>query len=130
MMSLLWFILFVAVILFVAYRRFSLLNATIAFTVLLLAYSLWGAAGPLWKGLLWLALGVMWLLNVKSLRQTFITKPFLLVYRRLLPSMSSTEKEALEAGTVWWDGELFTGGPHWNKLMSAHPPRLTAEEQA
>ena len=130
MMSLLWFILFVAVTLFVAYRRFSLLNATITFTVLLLAYSLWGATGPLWKGVLWLVLAVPWLLNIKSLRQTFITKPFLLVYRRLLPSMSSTEREALEAGTVWWDGELFTGGPHWNKLMSARPPRLTAEEQA
>ena len=34
-------------------------------------------------------------------------------YLRLLPSMSQTEKEALEAGTVWWDGELFTGAPRW-----------------
>jgi acyl-CoA dehydrogenase len=127
MMTLLWIILFVAVTLFVAYRRFSLLNATITFTVLLLAYSLWGAGGVVWKGVLWLLLAVMWLLNVKSLRQTFITKPFLLVYRRLLPSMSSTEKEALEAGTVWWEGELFTGGPKWNKLMSARAPRLSAE---
>ncbi len=55
MLSFLWFVLFVAVALFVAYRRFSLLNSTIAFTVLLLAYTVWGAAGPLWKGLLWLA---------------------------------------------------------------------------
>ncbi len=130
MMTLLWIILFVAVTLFVAYRRFSLLNATVTFTVLLLAYSLWGAGGVVWKGVLWLLLAVMWLFNIKSLRQTFITKPFLLVYRRLLPSMSSTEKEALEAGTVWWEGELFTGGPKWNKLMSARAPRLSAEEQA
>src|SRR5262245_22344094 len=130
MMSLFWFVLFVAVALFVAYRRFSLLNATIAFTALLLVYTVFGSAGALWKGLLWLALGGMWLLNIKPLRQTFITKPFLLVYRRLLPPMSSTEKEALEAGTVWWDGELFTGGPKWSKLISAQPPRLTAEEQA
>ena len=48
----------------------------------------------------------------------------------MLPSMSQTEKDALEAGTVWWDGELFTGGPDWDKLLSATPPRLTAEEQA
>ena len=130
MMSLFWFALFIAVALFVAYRRFSLLNSTIAFTALLVAYTAFGAAGPLWKGLLWLALATLWLLNVKPLRQTFITKPFLLIYRRLLPSMSSTEKEALEAGTVWWDGELFTGGPRWNKLMSAQPPRLRPEEQA
>ena len=48
----------------------------------------------------------------------------------MLPSMSDTEREALEAGTVWWDGELFTGRPDWNKLLSAQAPRLTADEQA
>jgi acyl-CoA dehydrogenase len=48
----------------------------------------------------------------------------------LLPSMSSTEREALDAGTVWWDGELFTGGPNWQKLMSAKAPALSAAEQA
>ncbi len=51
-------------------------------------------------------------------------------YRRLLPAMSDTEREALEAGTVWWDGELFTGRPDWRKLAAAPPPALSAEEQA
>jgi len=51
-------------------------------------------------------------------------------YLKLLPSMSQTEKEALEAGTVWWDGELFTGAPRWEKLLAAKPPALSAEEQA
>jgi acyl-CoA dehydrogenase len=51
-------------------------------------------------------------------------------YRRLLPPMSSTERDALEAGTVWWEGELFTGNPDWRKLRDAAPPRLTDEEQA
>ena len=55
-----------------------------------------------------------------------ISGPFLRAYRRLLPSMSQTEKEALEAGTVWWDGELFTGAPRWEKLLSAKAPQLTA----
>jgi acyl-CoA dehydrogenase len=134
MMSLAWFILFVAVTLFVAYRRYSLLNATIAFTALVLAYTVFTGPdstwGVVWRILLWLALAPLWLLTIKPLRQAFVTRPFLRTYKRLLPSMSSTEKEALEAGTVWWDGELFTGGPHWNKLMSARPPRLSAEEQA
>jgi acyl-CoA dehydrogenase len=48
----------------------------------------------------------------------------------MLPAMSDTEREALEAGTVWWDGELFTGKPDWSKLLSAKAPQLTAEEQA
>jgi acyl-CoA dehydrogenase len=59
-----------------------------------------------------------------------LTRPFLKKYRRLLPSMSATEREALDAGTVWWDGELFTGGPDWRKLMSAKVPVLTPTEQA
>ena len=50
---------------------------------------------------------------------------------KLLPSMSQTEREALEAGTVWWDGELFTGAPRLAKLLDTPaPPMLTAEEQA
>ena len=36
-------------------------------------------------------------------------------YRRMLPSMSDTEREALEAGNVWWDGELFSGMPEWDR---------------
>jgi acyl-CoA dehydrogenase len=48
----------------------------------------------------------------------------------MLPAMSRTEEDALAAGTVWWDGELFTGDPDWRKLGEALPPRLSVEEQA
>jgi alkylation response protein AidB-like acyl-CoA dehydrogenase len=44
--------------------------------------------------------------------------------------MSDTERVALEAGTVWWDGELFRGNPDWNKLLAYPVPKLTAEEQS
>ena len=44
--------------------------------------------------------------------------------------MSDTEREALEAGDVWWDAELFTGNPDWAKLLATAPATLTAEEQA
>ncbi len=130
MLSVAWFVVFVGLILFAAYRRFSLLQTSITFTVLLLAYSLWGAAATWWNAVLLLPIAAMWLLNINPLRQTFITRPFLRVYRRLLPSMSTTEKEALEAGTVWWDGQLFTGSPGWDQLMSCRAPTLSAEEQA
>jgi acyl-CoA dehydrogenase len=130
MLSLVWLILFVGTLVYLAYRRVSLAKATAAVGVLLLAYSLWGDAGWLWTSVLWVLYAPLALLNLAPLRLTFLTKPFLLAYRRLLPAMSSTEREALEAGTVWWDGELFTGGPDWDKLMSAKRPELTAEEQA
>ncbi len=70
------------------------------------------------------------LLNVPPLRRALISKPLLSAYRRLLPPMSDTERVALEAGTVWWEGELFRGDPDW-KMLHAYPdPVLTAEEQA
>ena len=50
--------------------------------------------------------------------------------QKLLPAVSQTEQEALEAGTVWWDGELFSGKPNWKKLLAYPKPVLTAEEQA
>src|SRR5271170_6962638 len=126
-------LLFVAAVLFLAYRRLSLLTFTATFTLLLAAYTLLGSAGTpagIWKGFLWLLLAALWLLNLRPLRKALITRPFMRAYLRLLPSMSQTEKEALEAGTVWWDGELFTGAPNWAKLLSAKAPQLTAEEQA
>jgi acyl-CoA dehydrogenase len=126
-------LLFIAAVLFLAYRRLSLLAFTVTFTVLLAAYTVLGASSApagVWKGLLWVLLASLWLLNVRPLRKALITRPFMKAYLKLLPSMSQTEKEALEAGTVWWDGELFTGAPNWAKLLSAKAPQLTAEEQA
>jgi len=126
-------LLFIAAVLLLAYRRLSLLVFTATFTVLLVAYTLLGAHGApagVWKGFLWVLLASLWLLNVRPLRKALITRPFMKAYLKLLPSMSQTEREALEAGTVWWDGELFTGAPKWSKLLSAKPPQLSAEEQA
>ncbi|MDH5578341.1 MAG: acyl-CoA dehydrogenase, partial [Betaproteobacteria bacterium] len=51
-------------------------------------------------------------------------------YRRILPDMSPTEKEAIDAGTVWWDGDLFSGRPDWERLLATPAPKLSAEEQA
>ncbi|HTT42552.1 MAG TPA: acyl-CoA dehydrogenase [Steroidobacteraceae bacterium] len=121
---------FIAAVLFLAYRRLSLISFTCTFTVLFAAYLWFGAPAGVWKGFLGLLLAGLWLLNVRPLRQALITRPFMKTYLKLLPPMSQTEKEALEAGTVWWDGELFTGAPRWRKLLAAQPPQLSAEERA
>jgi acyl-CoA dehydrogenase len=65
-----------------------------------------------------------------TLRQRLITKPFLRWYRKQLPPMSDTEREAIDAGTVWWDGQLFSGRPDWRILREYPKPQLSAEEQA
>jgi len=130
MLSLVWFLLFLGVVLWVAYRKAGLVTATLAIAAVLAGYTMTGAAPLWWKLVLWAAFAPLALLNVRPLRVRFLSRPFLRVYKRMLPSMSSTEREALEAGTVWWDGELFTGQPDWKKLLEAKPPALTTEEQA
>ena len=122
--------LFVLLVVYLAYRRLPLLIYTLTFTALLAAYIVLGHPGGLWQGALWLLLALLWLFNIRPLRKALISRPFLRTYLRLLPAMSDTEREALEAGTVWWDGELFSGNPDWSKLRANPPPRLTAQEQA
>jgi acyl-CoA dehydrogenase len=123
-------VLFVIAVLVLAYKRLPLLAFSVVFTLLFVAYSWFDEPSGLWKGLLLLMLLLMWLFNIRPLRKALISRPFLKTYLRLLPVMSATEREALEAGTVWWDGELFTGKPEWNRLLQARPAQLTAEEQA
>jgi acyl-CoA dehydrogenase len=123
-------LLFVGAVLFMAYKRLPLIVFTLVFTVLLAAYTFVPPAYGVWKGFLWVMLITLWLFNVRPLRKAIVSRPFLKAYMRMLPSMSQTEKEALEAGTVWWDGELFTGKPRFEKLLASKAPALTAEEQA
>jgi acyl-CoA dehydrogenase len=127
---LMWLLIFVGGALYLAYHRISLRAATLAVAVVLVAYSVFGSGSLPWTIALWTAFAALVLLNIDAIRLRYVTKPFLMVYRRMLPTMSDTEREALEAGTVWWDGELFTGKPDWPKLLSAKAPQLTAEEQA
>ena len=68
-------------------------------------------------------------LVVLPLRRALISKPLLRVFRKVMPPMSQTEREALEAGTVGFDGELFSGSPAWRKLLATRRTRLTADEQ-
>jgi acyl-CoA dehydrogenase len=69
-------------------------------------------------------------LNIVPLRRGLISDHVLAKFRRILPDMSQTEKEAIDAGTVWWDADLFSGKPDWNRMLAIPAPRLSAEEQA
>ncbi|MEO7208374.1 MAG: acyl-CoA dehydrogenase [Steroidobacteraceae bacterium] len=125
-----WLALFVGAICILAYRRASLVASTGVLLMLLALYWALGAAPMWWKAVVSVPFAILFLFNVRPLRIRLLTRPFMKKYRKLLPAMSSTEREALDAGTVWWDGELFTGGPNWQKLMSAKAPVLTPAEQA
>ncbi|HEY0662549.1 MAG TPA: acyl-CoA dehydrogenase family protein, partial [Lysobacter sp.] len=69
-------------------------------------------------------------LLIPAIRLPFVTKPLLGFYTKILPPLSETERTALEAGTVGFEGELFSGKPDWNELLSQPKPELSSEEQA
>ncbi len=66
----------------------------------------------------------------RDLRRKFLTRPIYNMARKVMPPISDTEREAIDAGSVWWDGALFTGNPNWNELLAMPPAKLTEREQA
>lgn len=69
-------------------------------------------------------------MRLKTFRRDHVSKPIFNWARKIMPPISETEREAIDAGTVWWDGELFTGDPDWEQLVAMPPARLSDEEQA
>jgi acyl-CoA dehydrogenase len=69
-------------------------------------------------------------LNLPVLRRAVASDRILAAFRKVLPQMSQTEREAIEAGTVWWDAELFSGRPDWKRLVGVPAPKLTPEERS
>ncbi len=95
-----------------------------------LALPAFGLLGPVGAIIGWfLFVPVALVLNVTSLRRTLVSDRVLAIYRKIAPSISQTEREALEAGTVWWEGDLFAGNPDWNRLLAYPAPTLSAEER-
>ncbi|MEX1220899.1 MAG: acyl-CoA dehydrogenase FadE [Idiomarina sp.] len=123
----LWIVASLLVLGVLIYQRASLLLTSLAL-VGLFAVGQWaGIVGPV----LWVLLALVLIpLNLAPLRTSLLTKPLLKMYRSVMPEMSTTEKDAIDAGTVWWEGELFRGAPDWKKLHSIKKSELSAEEQA
>ncbi|MBP8216587.1 MAG: acyl-CoA dehydrogenase, partial [Thauera sp.] len=114
-----------------AYGRAPLFAWLVAGLAWLLAAGWAGNWGFGWTLLAMLVFGgAMWVFLSDSLRRGRVTAPIFKAFRAALPTMSQTEKDALEAGTVWWEGELFAGDPDWKKLQAYPWPKLTPEEQS
>ncbi len=103
---------------------------TVSIGLVLVLLTVFGSVG-------WLALSIFWLLylfaalfaNLKKTRQTYFTKRFIQSLQKRMPPISHTEREAIEAGDVWWEKDLFCGRPDWKKLLKIPQPKLTPEEQ-
>ena len=70
------------------------------------------------------------LFGISFVRRMVVSGTVLRIFRKILPPVSATEQEAIDAGTVWWDGDLFSGYPDWNKLLAFPKPSLSAAERA
>ncbi len=127
---LLWIVVLVIGVAWLAHRRVAPLPALgIVAVYLLVMGSLSHAHG--WMIIPWL----LWLmvalpLTLPELRRKYFSAPMFRWFQKVLPPMSDTERDAIDAGTVWWDGELFSGRPDWNILLGYPKSRLTDEEQA
>lgn len=65
----------------------------------------------------------------KSLRRNLLSRPLMGWYKSVLPSLSDTEAQALEAGDTWWEADLFSGKPDWDRFRSFESHGFTQEEQ-
>jgi acyl-CoA dehydrogenase len=79
----------------------------------------------------YISLGIfLAVLGIPLLRRLLVSSFILGIFRKILPHVSQTEQEALDAGTVGWEGELFSGNPHWKKMLALPKTGISDEEQA
>lgn len=122
-----WLIIAISLTWFMTYVRASLSSYTFSFIALLAIGSFFDVIGIV----SWLLFAVIALpLNIDNIRHQFISMPLLSLFQKIMPQMSSTEQEALDAGTTWFDADLFRGNPDWKKLHNFPKPRLSSEEQS
>ncbi len=122
-----WILIAIALCGFMAYSRASLSTFTIAFTLLMIV----GTFFDILSFFSWLIFAIIAIpLNIANIRKQYISNPLLTMFRGIMPEMSKTEQEAIDAGTTWFEAELFRGTPDWKKLHNYPKPRLSAEEQA
>lgn len=120
------FVIFIIVAMGCAYHHRSLITSIGILAVSLFILTLFGMVNMV----AWILFALVSIcLLSRSIRQNYLTKPAYKIFKRVLPNMSQTEKEALDAGTVWWEAELFCGKPNWQMLSDIKAPKLTQEEQ-
>ena len=130
-MLLLWILVLIVGVAWLAHRRVAPLTAMAVVAVYLLAMGVIGHVPGWLLAILWVLLAApAALLLLPDLRRKVFTAPLFNWFQKTLPPMSQTERDAIDAGTVWWDGELFSGRPDWEQLLAYPKAQLTEEEQA
>ncbi len=120
-----------AVILLLAFFRASIWSWLLAIAIIVPVIAIESRISATALQVIYICLGIfVAVLGIPFLRRLLVSGFALNLFRGILPQVSQTEQEALDAGTVWWDGDLFGGLPDWHKLLSYPKPQLSAEEQS
>ena len=125
-----WILVFLTTLVVLCYKEVELRTATISIGIVLLLYTIFGDPGNIILAIDWLLFALLVSFNIPEIRRNYISTQILKFYKAVLPSISQTEKEAIDAGGIWWDGEIFSGNPNWDVLRNNPKPKLTKEEQA
>lgn len=123
-------IFMLALIWFSAFFQLPIIVWTLLIGIPLLLLSVFGYICVVPLIILWIGFVLAALFsNLTQLRQTYIIAPAIKFLRKKMPSISVTEREAIDAGDTWWEKELFCGKPDWRKLFNIPKPALTQEEE-
>ena len=124
-------ILALVVFLVLAFRGLGFLAWLAAAGVVLVGWRLTGIASPLvFQATVVVLVTAAVLGGVPALRRHLVTRFLMPRFARVLPRLGDTERIALAAGSVWWDADLFSGMPDWQKLLDFQPQPLSDEERA
>ncbi len=130
-MQMMWTGLLILIILISAYLRLPLLLWSLILGSGLVVYTVFSDASTTQLYLTWIIYAAIIVpLNLKSVRRNLFSRAIYSVMKKIMPTISQTEQEALDAGDVWWEAELFSGKPDFNFLQELPKPTLTEEEQA
>lgn len=130
-MLLLWLVVLVIGAAYLTHLRLAPLQIIGIVAAYVLLMGIFSNAPGWLLALIWIVLALKAaLMALPDWRRKVFSGPVFKWFQRTLPPMSQTEREAIDAGTVWWDGELFSGRPDWRTLLAYPAPKLTDEEQA
>ena len=120
-----WALITITVVVVLSYRSTELRTSTATMGLLLIVYTLIGDPGNIYLSILWVLFAILVSLNITEIRRNYFSARILKLYKSVLPTISQTEQEAIDAGNVWGDGELFTGNPNWEILRQKPQNRVT-----
>jgi len=128
LLTLILALILLSTLLFLGYGFFAWTGAA---AIWLIGWRLAGVASPLlFEGTVIVLIVLAAIFGVPLLRRQIVSRFAMKLMAPVLPRLGETERIALDAGTVWWDAELFSGRPQWQKLLDFVPQKLTSEEQA